>query len=100
MIARHWTGWLKPGEVANYEQHLTQHLFPELKQLPGYISTTVYRRQVTDAVEFLVITHWTSMEAIRQFAGDDPDKAVIPEEARKMMVRYDTEARHYQVAQL
>ncbi|WP_347160079.1 antibiotic biosynthesis monooxygenase family protein [Pontibacter chitinilyticus] len=99
MIARHWTGWVKPEAKEAYMQHLQQHLFPELVELQGYQGAVVYQRPLADAVEFLVVTNWESLEAIRQFAGDTPLIAVIPEEARQLMVRYDTEVRHYEVVE-
>jgi hypothetical protein len=49
-------------------------------------------------VEFIVITHWVSAEAIRAFSsGSDVEAAVVPPEVREMMLEYDAHARHYRV---
>lgn len=100
MISRHWTGWVKPEEAGNYERYLAEHLFPELSLIEGFTGATIYRRPLNDAVEFLVVTNWMSMDAIKKFAGDTPLVANITEQARKMMVRYDEEVRHYETITL
>jgi hypothetical protein len=48
-------------------------------------------------VEFLIVTRWKSMEAIRQFTGREADVAVVPEKVREMMIDYDRTVRHYQM---
>jgi heme-degrading monooxygenase HmoA len=47
-------------------------------------------------VEFVVLTLWESLEAIVAFAGRDAEVAVVPEEARRMMLEHDARARHYE----
>jgi len=48
-------------------------------------------------VEFLVLTRWTSMEAIRAFAGPNPERAVVEPGAIAALTAYDEEVRHYEV---
>jgi heme-degrading monooxygenase HmoA len=48
-------------------------------------------------VEFLVITTWESLDAIRAFAGAELETAVVPALVRDMMVEFDPVARHYEV---
>jgi hypothetical protein len=48
-------------------------------------------------VEFLVVTRWSSIVAIRQFAGKDADAAVVPPQVQEMMIEYDRTVRHYDV---
>jgi heme-degrading monooxygenase HmoA len=55
------------------------------------------KREVKDGTEFLVITLWDSLEAIRQFSGPDITRAIVPESAQEMMVSYDQTAVHYDV---
>jgi hypothetical protein len=42
------------------------------------------------------VTTWQSMDAIRQFAGDAADVAVLVPVVQRMMVEYDTSVAHYQ----
>jgi hypothetical protein len=48
-------------------------------------------------VEFLIVTRWTSLAAIRKFAGDDVTTAVVPAEVQAMMIEYDRKVRHYEI---
>ena len=55
------------------------------------------RREVGVEVEFITMILWDSIDAIRAAAGAEYEKAVIPEERRKYLARYDTKAEHYEV---
>ena len=97
MIARHWTGIAKRDFADAYIEHLRAETFPAVQRLPGFVDSSILRRDVTDGVEFLIITTWRSLDAIRAFAGDQVDVAVVPEKAQQMMVRYDRVVRHFDI---
>ena len=97
MIARHWRGTAKASEADNYIRHLTEGTFLQLAEIPGFVAASVLRRDRDDGVEFLVITEWESMEAIRRFAGDDIGIAVVPAAAQAMLVVFDRHADHFEV---
>lgn len=50
-------------------------------------------------VEFRIVTLWQSIEAIRHFAGEDPEAAVVPDRVKAMMVRFDSGVSHYEVVE-
>jgi len=94
MIARLWRGRAStPKDADAYQRHVTSRVLPELKGIPGYRSAQVLRR----GEEFLVITFWESMDAIRRFAGEDPERAVVEPEARAVLAEFDDVVRHYEV---
>jgi heme-degrading monooxygenase HmoA len=97
MIARHWRGVAKPERATDYERHLRAATFPAIRKLPGFVSASILRRPIDDGVEFVVITHWESLEAIKSFAGDDIEAAVVPPAAQDMMRDYDLVVRHFEV---
>lgn len=97
MIARHWTGIAKREQADAYIHHLQSETFAAVRKLPGFLDASILRRDVADGVEFLIVTNWDSLEAIRAFAGDRIDAAVVPDRAQAMMVRYDRVVRHFQV---
>jgi heme-degrading monooxygenase HmoA len=68
---------------------------PKLERLAGFRGLTLLRRHLGPEIEFLVLTHWESMEAVRAFAGDDPERAVVEPEARAALVRFDDRVTHY-----
>jgi len=97
MIARHWRGLAKRTHADRYVEHLHRETFPTLATMPGFINATILKRSVEQGIEFLIVTHWQSLEAIQQFAGQDPEVAVVPESVQGMMLDYDRTVRHYEV---
>ena len=97
MIARHWRGVAKREFADAYVEHLHSETFPQLVQLPGFHDASLLRRDVEQGVEFLVVTVWKSLDAIRSFAGNDPESAVVPAKVQQMMIEYDRRPRHYEV---
>ena len=97
MIARHWRGVAKREFADAYVEHLHSETFPQLVQLPGFHDASILRRDLAQGVEFLVVTVWKSLDAIRAFAGNDPESAVVPAKVQQMMIEYDRRPRHYEV---
>jgi hypothetical protein len=62
------------------------------------VGARLLRRESGDEVEFLVLTEWTSWEAIRVFAGEDPGAAVIEPAARAVLTHADEHVSHYELA--
>ena len=100
MIARVWHGYAKPEHADAYEAMLKPEPLPGLGKVPGYKGSYVLRRETGGEVEFITILLWDSIDAIRAVAGNDYETAVIPEERRKYLSRYDAKAAHYEVASI
>jgi heme-degrading monooxygenase HmoA len=97
MIARHWLGLARSDEARNYVAHLRSDTFPALAKIEGFVDASILRRDVSDGVEFLIVTRWASMAAIETFAGSDPERAVVPANVVRMMIEYDERATHFEV---
>ena len=97
MIARVWRGYARPEHADAYEAHLEPELLPGLSKVEGYRESYLLRRQAGDEVEFITIILWESIENVRAIAGPDYETAVIPEERRKYLSRFDQKAAHYEV---
>ncbi len=100
MIERHWKGIARIDQSDNYIKHLITETFPKASLMKGFVKATILKRLVDEGVEFLIVTAWESIEAVKQFAGEQVDLANVPTEARAMMVKFDEFARHYEVAGL
>jgi heme-degrading monooxygenase HmoA len=98
VIARVWRGYTKPEHADTYESMLKPELLPGLGKLAGYKGSYLLRRNSGDDVEFVTIILWESIDAVRAVAGPDFEKAVIPEERRPYLSRYEDRAAHYEVA--
>ena len=99
MISRQWRGLAKTARAQDYVEHLRTDTFPRLRELPGFVDASILRRNVERGVEFLVVTQWQSLDAIRRFAGNDVESAVVPDEVQQMMIEYDRRVRHFEVLQ-
>lgn len=99
MIARVWHGWTKPEDADGYESHLRPELLPGVSKRKGFRGSYLLRRKAGKEVEFVTILLWDSMEGIKELAGPDYETAVIPEERRKYLQRFDAKAAHYEVVE-
>jgi len=97
LICRYWRGIAGSERAAEYLAHLREETFPALARLSGFIDAAVQRRSLPEGVEFLVVTRWHSLDAIRAFAGTDVTRAVVPPEVQAMMIEWDQRATHYEV---
>jgi heme-degrading monooxygenase HmoA len=98
VIARVWRGWTKPENGDAYEEFLRASVFPALTtRVPGFRGGYVTRRDVDSEVEFLVMTLFDSLDAVRAFAGDEYEVPVIEPEAARLLSRTDDRAAHYEV---
>jgi antibiotic biosynthesis monooxygenase (ABM) superfamily enzyme len=98
MIARIWHGYTKPEHAAAYESMLKPELLPGVSEVKGYRGSYLLRREAGDDIEFVTIMLSDSVDAIRAVAGRDYETAVIPEDRRKYLSRYDAKSTHYEVA--
>ena len=97
MIARMWRGSAIRERVDDYVEHLRESVVPELRQIDGFRGVYLLRRSSSDDVEIVVLTFWESMEAIRKFAGENPEVAVVAPAARPLFRKYDAEVQHFEI---
>lgn len=96
MIARIWRGLATAERADEYVRHLQQSVIPELSRIEGFRGVYLLRRASADDVEFVVLTLWESMDAIRRFAGDSAEMAVVAEEAQAILSEYDATVSHFE----
>ncbi len=99
MIKRIWHGWTTFENADSYQQLLHDRVFPsiEAKNIPGYLSIELLRREHEVEVEFVVIMTFSSLQSVIDFQGEDYSRAYVPEEAQKVLKRWDEHASHYEI---
>jgi heme-degrading monooxygenase HmoA len=100
MIGRIWHGWTTAENADKYENLLKKEIFPGIaaKNVPGYRGIQLFRRPIQDdEVEFITIMWFDSWEAVRQFAGEEYERAYVPSKAREVLARYDERSQHYEI---
>jgi heme-degrading monooxygenase HmoA len=99
MIIREWRGRADPSRAGEYPKHFREKVVPELRHVAGFIGAHLGERPVGGKIEFLVLTRWRSMDAIRAFAGADVDKAVVEPGAVAALIEFDKRVHHYEVVE-
>jgi hypothetical protein len=99
MISRIWHGWTAPTNADTYESLLKTEIFQgiQARQIAGYRGIHLLRRDLENEVEFVTIMWFDSIEAVRTFAGEDYEAAVVPPKARAVLSRFDARSQHYEV---
>ena len=97
MIGRLWSGRTAPADADAYEAFLRDDLLPEVAELEGAHGAYVLRRKDGDRVEFVTLTLFESLDAVRRFAGADEEVPVIEPRAAELLADYDDRVRHFEV---
>ncbi len=97
MISRIWHGFTTPENADAYENVLREEIFEGIKNrnITGYKGIQLLRRQLSNETEFITIMWFDSLDAVIRFAGEDYEKAVVPDKAQKILSRYDDRSQHY-----
>ncbi len=98
MISRIWHGWTTRENAASYETLLRSEILPGIanRSIRGLEGAHLLRRDVPEGVEFVTILWFDTLEAVRGFAGEDYEAAVVPEKARRLLSRFDARSQHYE----
>jgi heme-degrading monooxygenase HmoA len=95
MIVRTWRCWTTIERADEYAVYLTGTVFAGLQRIAGHRGAQMLRREVEGRVEFVAISYWDTVGAIRQYAGADISRAMVKPEARAMLVGFDEVVNHY-----
>jgi heme-degrading monooxygenase HmoA len=98
MISRIWHGWTRRDDADKYEKLLRGEFLPGIHRIRGYTGAFLMRREAANnEVEFVTITQFTDISAVKAFAGEDYERAVIAPGAEKLLTHYDERSAHYEV---
>ena len=100
MIARIWRGRVPANKSEEYMQYLHATGLKDYQATQGNRGVYVLRRTEGDVTEFLIISMWDSMEAIRRFAGPEPEKPVYYPEDKNFLLEFESRVFHYDVTTL
>jgi heme-degrading monooxygenase HmoA len=96
MVLRVWRGYTAPPDADTYETMLRETILPGIHRVKGYRGAYLARRDHNQEVEFLTITLWESMDAVRAFSTDG--RAVIHDAAHSLLIRFDDFSAHYEAS--
>jgi heme-degrading monooxygenase HmoA len=98
-IKRIWHGWTTPENAGAYQDLLHNEVFPgiEAKNIHGYRSIELFRRDNSGEVEFITVMTFDSLQDVMDFQGEDYEVAYVPKAAQKVLKRWDPVSIHYQL---
>jgi heme-degrading monooxygenase HmoA len=99
LITRLWGARAAAAREQEYTGYFRQTVLPELRAVEGFLGAELLRQRGTGEVGFLVLTRWASMDAVRAFAGDNVETAVVHPQAAAMLIEFDRTVRHYEVVE-
>jgi|GEM_PF-5654841 len=96
-IARIWEGRTSVAKADAYGRYLMDVGVPQMKAASGNLGIEVLRRNNPEAVEFMVISYWTSRDAIKKVVGNDIERAYSLPRDHEFLLEPVTTVRHYQI---
>lgn len=99
MISRIWHGWTTKDNADKYETLLKEEIFVGIqnRNIRGFKGIQLLRRELGQEVEFVTIMTFDSLDAVREFAGEDYEVPVVPPKAREVLARFDERSQHYEI---
>ena len=97
MIARVWRGATRVADAAAYTEYLDRTGHVEYRRVAGHRRTITLRRVHAGRAEFVVMSFWDSLDAIRAFAGADVERAVFYPEDDRYLVEREVRVAHFDV---
>jgi heme-degrading monooxygenase HmoA len=97
MIARTWTGTVRRADAEEYAEYIRETGFAEYGETPGNRGAWMLRRDEGERTEFITLSLWESEDAIRAFAGDDIEAAVLYPEDERYLIGGESRVAHYEI---
>ncbi|MBW3020672.1 antibiotic biosynthesis monooxygenase [Candidatus Woesearchaeota archaeon] len=97
-IIRTWKGWTTTENAPIYQDMLINEVFPAVKKkgVVGLEKVSISVQNKSNEVEFFLVLQFESLHAVKTFAGENYEKAYIPDNAKEVLSRYDEKAEHYE----
>ena len=101
-VIRTWKGWTTAANAPIYQKMLVEEIFPAVKAkgVSGLEKVTITTQQIGNEVEFFLMLQFSSLDAVKTFVGEDYEVAYMPENAQKVLLRYDHRADHHFLAEV
>ena len=97
MIARIWKGETPESKADQYFDFLKATGIKDYQKTKGNQGVLVLRRIREAHAEFFLLSLWESWDAIREFAGNDVEKAFYYPEDPEYLLSMEPEVEHYEV---
>jgi heme-degrading monooxygenase HmoA len=97
MIARVWSGAVRQADADTYADYIRDTGFAKYGETAGNRGAWLLRRDDGEHTQFITMSLWDSVDAIKAFAGEDIEAAVLYPEDERYLVG-ESKVTHYDVA--
>jgi len=97
LIARIWHGQTKAAIAEEYTRYLYENGVRKIAAIPNNRGTQMLRKVEGDIGDFTVISYWDSVEAIKQYAGEDYEKTNVLPRDPEYLLEVEPKVRHLEV---
>jgi heme-degrading monooxygenase HmoA len=97
MIARIWHGRTKVEDYEAYTEFMKERAIPDYRETEGFVKLVFLRNIRESEGHFTLITFWANLEVIKNFAGEDYEKAKYYPEDDDFLLEFEEKVVHYEV---
>ena len=98
MILREWSAPVRTADGAAYANYVASTGAGDYARVPGYLGHQILLREIGDGVSRITtLSWWTDLDAIRGFAGADPERARYYPEDEKYLLEFPETVEHHEV---
>ena len=97
MIARIWHGKTTAANFEAYTTLLKKLAIPDYTKTTGFKGLTFLRNIQNNEAHFTLITYWQNMEVIKNFAGNDFEKAKYYPGDNDFLLEFEEKVEHHEV---
>lgn len=94
MITRIWHGKTKAEHAEIYRSYVEETGVKEYKQTKGNLGVQIWQRQDGAITHIWTVTTWDNFKSIKDFAGDDIEKAKYYDEDEKYLLEFEPTVMH------
>ena len=95
MVARIWHGRTPADKADEYRQYLFEEGVKRIAALPGNRGVQMMVSKTQDQGEFMVVSYWDSIDAIKGYAGDEYTKVHDLPRDKEFLIEKETLVRHF-----
>ena len=97
MIVRIWHGRTKTSDAEAYRQFVIETGISDYTSTEGNLGAQIWQKGEGDITHIWTVSWWKNFESIRDFAGDEIEKAKYYAGDKKYLLEFEPDVAHYTV---
>jgi heme-degrading monooxygenase HmoA len=97
MISRYWSGRTRTEDIDAYVEYVRNTGIATQRATEGNLGSMIWINRGPVEAEMVVVSFWESLDAVRRFAGPEPEVAVFYPDDEQYLVEADQSVTHYEI---